>query len=330
MKLSEATYFPDAKELTRHGFVSHMEDFIGKLIGENPLKADVDDYLKGFDIDAPKALEMLTKPEIEGFPESAVVVKTERIKNGGYDENGKPMKDEFQVIYKVPKKDMANGIKGIDEKLRNLYIKLFENHIVEGTVLNEDGECGMCGDGGAMEDMGGATNDNASNGQYSAVAFPVQRRTIFNAGEKKKTNESKKMKRPIGRLTMFITEEQMEQLAQLIKEDEFGGGALTTNNVGVDGSPKNWQYDVPFGAKSKNDPAMDHKNILSRKSKANQPVGHIGEGKSGIHIDPDNEGKFNATKKRTGKSTEELTHSKNPLTRKRAIFAQNAKKWHHE
>lgn len=25
--------------------------------------------------------------------------------------------------------------------------------------------------------------------------------------------------------------------------------------------------------------------------------------------------------------TEELTHSKNPLTRKRAIFAQNAKKW---
>lgn len=41
-------------------------------------------------------------------------------------------------------------------------------------------------------------------------------------------------------------------------------------------------------------------------------------------------GKFNALKKRTGKSTEELTHSKNPLTRKRAIFAQNAKKWKHK
>jgi hypothetical protein len=50
-------------------------------------------------------------------------------------------------------------------------------------------------------------------------------------------------------------------------------------------------------------------------------------GKSGIHIKPENKGKFNALKKRTGKSTEELTHSKNPLTRKRAIFAQNAKKW---
>ena len=51
-------------------------------------------------------------------------------------------------------------------------------------------------------------------------------------------------------------------------------------------------------------------------------------GKS-IHINPANRGKFNATKKRTGKTTEELTHSSNPLTRKRAIFAQNAKKWKH-
>lgn len=46
-----------------------------------------------------------------------------------------------------------------------------------------------------------------------------------------------------------------------------------------------------------------------------------------IHIKEKNRGKFNATKERTGKSTEELTHSKNPLTRKRAVFAQNAKKW---
>lgn len=51
------------------------------------------------------------------------------------------------------------------------------------------------------------------------------------------------------------------------------------------------------------------------------------KGGSGIHINPKNKGKFNALKKRTGKTTEELTHSKNPLTRKRAIFAQNAAKW---
>ena len=49
-----------------------------------------------------------------------------------------------------------------------------------------------------------------------------------------------------------------------------------------------------------------------------------------IKIKPENKGKFNATKKRTGKSTEELTHSSNPLTRKRAIFAQNAKRWKHK
>lgn len=50
---------------------------------------------------------------------------------------------------------------------------------------------------------------------------------------------------------------------------------------------------------------------------------------SKIEIDPKNKGKFNKTKKETGKTTEELTHSKNPTTKKRAIFAQNAKKWNH-
>ena len=49
----------------------------------------------------------------------------------------------------------------------------------------------------------------------------------------------------------------------------------------------------------------------------------------GIHINPANVGKFNVTKDATGKTTEELTHSSNPITKKRAIFAQNAAKWHH-
>ena len=54
------------------------------------------------------------------------------------------------------------------------------------------------------------------------------------------------------------------------------------------------------------------------------------ENGSGIHIKKENEGKFTETKKKTGKTTEELTHSKNPLTRKRAIFAQNSRKFKHE
>ena len=47
----------------------------------------------------------------------------------------------------------------------------------------------------------------------------------------------------------------------------------------------------------------------------------------GIHIKKKNRGKFTATMKRTGKSAEELKHSKNPLTRKRATFVLNARKW---
>lgn len=50
---------------------------------------------------------------------------------------------------------------------------------------------------------------------------------------------------------------------------------------------------------------------------------------SKIHIKPENKGKFTATKKATGKSTEELTHSKNPVTKKRAVFAKNAAQWGH-
>ena len=62
---------------------------------------------------------------------------------------------------------------------------------------------------------------------------------------------------------------------------------------------------------------------------ANELLQGYKNGKSPIHINPANRGKFNATKKRTGKTTEQLAHSSNPLTRKRAIFALNARKWHH-
>ena len=49
-----------------------------------------------------------------------------------------------------------------------------------------------------------------------------------------------------------------------------------------------------------------------------------------IHINPANKGKLTATSKRTGKSFSELAHSSDPLTRKRAIFALNARKWNHK
>jgi hypothetical protein len=74
-------------------------------------------------------------------------------------------------------------------------------------------------------------------------------------------------------------------------------------------------------------------SVIKQNPEIRKIVGDMtGEYKKGgtIHINPKNKGKFNATKKATGKSTEELTHSSNPTTRKRAIFAQNARKWHHK
>lgn len=54
---------------------------------------------------------------------------------------------------------------------------------------------------------------------------------------------------------------------------------------------------------------------------------------SSIKIDPSNEGKFTEFCKRHGykgvtqKCIEEGKRSKNPVTRKRAVFAENARKW---
>lgn len=56
---------------------------------------------------------------------------------------------------------------------------------------------------------------------------------------------------------------------------------------------------------------------------------YFGDG-GGIHINPENRGKFTETMRRTGKSAEELLHSPNPLTRKRAQFAINARKFNHK
>lgn len=55
-----------------------------------------------------------------------------------------------------------------------------------------------------------------------------------------------------------------------------------------------------------------------------EAIRNLSEGS--IKINPKNKGKFTATQKRTGKSTEELCHSNNALTRKRANFARMAKR----
>jgi hypothetical protein len=118
---------------------------------------------------------------------------------------------------------------------------------------------------------------------------------------------------------------------------EFGGlidtneaemtkyGGNVPNNPGFNALPKSVQQKIMSNMEYGGDMGMGINPQMD-----SEVMNYGGEARSGIHINPANKGKFNALKKRTGKSTEELTHSKNPLTRKRAIFAQNAAKWKHD
>lgn len=130
---------------------------------------------------------------------------------------------------------------------------------------------------------------------------------------------------------------------------EYGGGLSRGDDYGSKSKPypsvssgdfagPHRSYPIPTKADAEDALRLAHlhgRSDVIAKVHAKYPElkygGAIMEYKDGgsIHINPANKGKFNATKKRTGKTTEELTHSSNPVTRKRAIFAQNAAKWHH-
>ena len=116
------SYFGD--ELTRYGFMSHMEAYMRQLL-TNPKTAKVDDYLLSHGINNEKALELLLKRQDHRDENSAVLVRRERIKTG---DDGK---DIFSISYKIPRE-------GYKQKMRNLYINYFENNKVEGCPINED------------------------------------------------------------------------------------------------------------------------------------------------------------------------------------------------
>ena len=116
-------------KMTRYAFIEHMKDYMKELL-KNPLKADTDDFLHGFGIDGPCALKMLIKKAEPNDEYSAIVIRNERIKDNGYDEDGKRNKDTFEVKYKIPRKDFK-------KKLRNLYINLFEQNFAFQNTLEE-------------------------------------------------------------------------------------------------------------------------------------------------------------------------------------------------
>ena len=235
-------------EMTRYAFISHMEDYIKKLLTD-PLHADTDDFLKYHKIDGPKALSILTKRTDPEDENSAILIKTTKIRDNGSDENGKRLPDTFTVHYKVPRKDYT-------KKMRNLYINLFESNIIENSPitegawsnpnkmkselkrifdevsataydkerLNEDGE------------GGGATSADAS-GQFTAPCFGG----------------------PIKKKTMYITQEQEEYIKKIIKEESV-----------MDTPIGNFGFDAPIGdgKKNKNNKffasANDHKDMMKK------------------------------------------------------------------
>lgn len=172
--------------MTRYAFISHMEDYLKKLISD-PLKADTDDFLKAYGIDGPKAVSILTKRYDPNDENSAVVIKSTSIKDNGFDENGKKNKDTFVVKYKIPRKNYTR-------KMRNLYINLFESNIIEGSPLNEDGACSC----GACAGGEGATSA-ADSGQFIQPLGGVIRK-------KSPVKEDRK--------TLYITEEQAEYIKE--------------------------------------------------------------------------------------------------------------------
>lgn len=119
-------------KMTRYAFIEHMKDYMKELLNQ-PLKADTDDFLHEFGIDAPSALKMLLKKTDPNDEYSAIVIRTERIKDNGYDEDGKRNKDTFEIKYRIPRKDFK-------KKLRNLYTNLFEQNLIARTL--EEGAWG--------------------------------------------------------------------------------------------------------------------------------------------------------------------------------------------
>lgn len=123
------SYFPE-EEITRYGFISHMESYIKQLL-QHPEKASVDDYLMKFGINSPKALVALLKRTDPSDENSAVLIRTEKIKTDKENaEDGDVPKDKFHIKYKLPRKDYM-------KKMRNLYISMFENYITNNNTLNE-------------------------------------------------------------------------------------------------------------------------------------------------------------------------------------------------
>lgn len=133
------------ENITVFSFIHHIKDYLKKLL-KDPVYAKPDDVLLANGLDA----ETLKKH----LEDCNLILKKERIET----HNGV---DKFKISYTVSSENA-------ERKIRRLYSRLFETNIVEGTILNEEGE------------GGGATSADAS-GQFTQPLFgkPIRRKTVY-------------------------------------------------------------------------------------------------------------------------------------------------------
>ena len=124
-----------------------------------------------------------------------------------------------------------------------------------------------------------------------------------------------------------------QNMPQQTQEQEFAGFGNPMSDVNyrapMPQQQGNTQQSAPMMAATENkssfyEPGQSDYSIDS----ARKDEGFMRKG--GIHIKPENRGKFTAYKKRTGKTTEEALHSKDPHVRQMANFARNAAHFKHQ
>lgn len=144
-----ARQIADELNMTEYKFKSNVKQFLHDLLVD-PSNAKVPFIFKQNGYSRKRLIYFLTHYDL--------LRKSERISDK--DDNGEPKTATMMVKFQVPKKDF-------DRKLHKLYIRLFEDNTRQKQEdLTEDGEA--CG----------ATTCDASSGQFSQPAFPMQRRTF--------------------------------------------------------------------------------------------------------------------------------------------------------
>lgn len=140
-------------DVTFFSFCHNIKDFMATLL-QSPVEAKPSPLLIAHGLHRSKLINLLTNV--------GLLLKEEEIIDK--DENDQPIKASMSIKYKIPKS-------GFNQKLRKLYIKLFEKNLPSHETVNVIGE---------DDGMGGATNANISaDSSFVQPVFPIQRR-VFN------------------------------------------------------------------------------------------------------------------------------------------------------